>query len=315
MVPPVPGAGQVRSGPAALGSRRGRLAIPEASYTFPRMRVVRTIAECRAERGKLSRKKVALVPTMGALHAGHVSLMEAARRHASAVVVSIFVNPTQFGPKEDYQKYPRPVEADLEKCERAGVDLVFTPPAEEMYRPGSADVVVDLPALTTVLEGKHRPGHFKGVCQVVAKLFNVVRPGVAFFGQKDYQQFRVLSAMVEALDWPIDVRGAPTVRDPDGLAMSSRNQYLSPEERQRALSISRALNVGTAEFTAGVRQTNRLIASMQRPLLEQHLSIDYIAAVDAYTLKPVEVIAAPTVLAIAARVGATRLIDNVVVNL
>ena len=279
------------------------------------MQVVRTVGECRAERGKLSRKKVALVPTMGALHEGHVALMDAARRHASAVVVSIFVNPTQFGPREDYQKYPRPVEADLEKCAKAGVDLVFNPPAEEMYRPGAADIVVDLPALTTVLEGKHRPGHFKGVCQVVAKLFNIVRPAVAFFGQKDYQQFRVLSAMVEALDWPIDVRGVPTVRDPDGLAMSSRNQYLSPGERERALSISRALKIGEGEFGAGVRQTNRLIASMQRPLLEQHLSIDYIATVDAYSLKPVELIAAPTVLAIAARVGATRLIDNVVVNL
>lgn len=278
------------------------------------MHVVRTIAECRAEREKLSAGKVALVPTMGALHEGHVTLMEAARKHAATVAVSIFVNPTQFGPREDYQKYPRPIEADLATCAKAGVDLVFNPPADEMYQPGAPEVVVDLPALTTVLEGKHRPGHFKGVCQVVAKLFNVVRPDVAYFGQKDYQQFRVLSAMVEALDWPIDVRGGPTVRDPDGLALSSRNQHLSPGERERALSISRALSAAEAEFRAGVRQTNRLIASMQRLLLEQHLSIDYIAAVDPSSLKPVEVIAAPTVLAIAARVGATRLIDNVVVN-
>jgi pantoate--beta-alanine ligase len=279
------------------------------------MQVVRTIAECRAERAKMSRKKVAFVPTMGALHAGHVALLETARKNASAVVVSIFVNPTQFGPKEDYQKYPRPIEEDLAKCEAAGVDLVFSPGAEEMYRPDVPDVVVDVPALTTVLEGKHRPGHFKGVCQVVAKLFNIVRPSVAYFGQKDYQQLRVLSAMVDALDMPIDVRGVPTVRDPDGLALSSRNQYLSPQERERALSISRALGIGEGEFKSGVRQTNRLIATMQHVLLEQHLSIDYIAAVDAYTLKPVEVIGGPTVLAIAARVGATRLIDNVIVNL
>jgi len=276
------------------------------------MQVVRTIEECRAARRRL--KRVALVPTMGALHEGHVALLEAAGRDEAAVVASIFVNPTQFGPKEDYQKYPRPLDEDLAKCAAAGVQLVFTPPPEEMYRPGVADVVVDLPALTSVLEGKHRPGHFRGVCQVVAKLFNIIRPNVAYFGQKDYQQLRVLSAMVEALDWPIKVRGARTVRDPDGLAMSSRNQYLSPSERERALSISRALKLGRREFKAGVRQTNRLIASMQRPLLEQHLSIDYIAAVDADTLKPVEVITAPTVLAIAARVGATRLIDNVIVN-
>ena len=279
------------------------------------MQVVKSIADCRAERAKLARRKVGLVPTMGALHAGHLSLIEAAKKHSSAVVVSIFVNPTQFGPKEDYQKYPRPLDEDLAKCEAAGADVVFNPSAEEMYRPGVPDVVVDVPSLTTLLEGKHRPGHFKGVCQVVAKLFNIVRPSLAFFGQKDYQQFRVLSAMVDALDLPIDIRGVPTVRDPDGLAMSSRNQYLSPTERDRALSISRALGIAEGEFKTGVRQTNRLIATMQHVLLEQHLSIDYIAAVDAYTLKPVEVITAPTVFAIAARVGATRLIDNVIVNL
>jgi pantoate--beta-alanine ligase len=279
------------------------------------MQVVRTIAECRAQRAQMSRKKVAFVPTMGALHAGHVALLETARKNAGAVVASIFVNPTQFGPREDYPKDPRPIEEDLAKCEAAGVDLVFNPSAEEMYRPDVPDVVVDVPALTTVLEGKHRPGHFKGVCQVVAKLFNIVRPGIAYFGQKDYQQLRVLSAMVDALDMPVDVRGVPTVRDPDGLAMSSRNQYLSPQERERALSISRALGIGEGEFKSGVRQTNRLIATMQHVLLEQHLSIDYVAAVDAYTLKPVEVISGPTVLAIAARVGTTRLIDNVIVNL
>ena len=278
------------------------------------MQVVRTIEECREARRGLTRRRVALVPTMGALHDGHVSLIEAAGKDDAAVVVSIFVNPTQFGPKEDYQRYPRPLDEDLAKCAGAGAELVFAPSAEEMYRPGLPDLVVDLPALTNVLEGKHRPGHFRGVCQVVAKLFNIVQPNVAYFGRKDYQQLRVLSAMVEALDWPIRVRGAKTVRDPDGLAMSSRNQYLSPAERERALSISRALKLARREFNAGVRQTNRLTASMQRLLLEQHLSIDYIAAVDPETLKPVEVIAGPTVLAIAARVGATRLIDNMLVK-
>src|SRR5207253_4489230 len=139
-----------------------------------------------------------------------------------------FVNPTQFGPKEDYTKYPRPIEEDLEKCEKAGVDFVFQPAADEIYPPGLPDIVVDLPGLSSVLEGKHRPGHFKGVCQVVAKLFNIVAPDVAVFGQKDFQQLRILTAMVEALDWPIRVVPGPTLRDPDGLAMSSRNQYLSP---------------------------------------------------------------------------------------
>ena len=168
--------------------------------------------------------------------------------------------------------------------------------------------------MTSVLEGKHRPGHFKGVCQVVAKLFNILQPTVACFGQKDFQQLRVIEAMVEALDMPIDIIACPTLRDPDGLAMSSRNAYLSPEDRQKALSISRALMMGYKEFKDGVRQTNRLITTMQKVMLEQHLSIDYVAAVDPETLKPVEKIERPTLLAIAARVGVTRLIDNTVVT-
>ena len=183
-----------------------------------------------------------------------------------------------------------------------------------MYRPYDADVVVDLPQLSSVLEGKHRPGHFKGVCQVVAKLFNIVRPQVAVFGQKDFQQLRILTAMVESLDWPIEVVAGPTVREPDGLAMSSRNQYLSPEEREKGLAISRALRLAQAEFDKGIRQTNRLLTTMQKVMLEKHLSIDYVAAVDPITLKNVEVVASPTVLAVAARVGKTRLIDNITVT-
>jgi pantoate--beta-alanine ligase len=199
-------------------------------------------------------------------------------------------------------------------CEKAGVELVFNPPPEEMYPTGEPEVVVDLPPLTTVLEGKHRPGHFRGVCQVVAKLFNVVEPEVACFGQKDFQQLRVLTAMVETLNWPIEVVGCPTLRDPDGLAMSSRNQYLSLEERNKALSISRALFTGEKEFHSGVRQTNRLVATMQNILLAQHLNIDYVATVDPATLKNIEVVKDRAVLAIAARVGATRLIDNVIIG-
>ena len=276
------------------------------------MIVARTIRECREARKKLGR--LAFVPTMGALHEGHLSLMRIAKQHAPHLAASIFVNPTQFGPKEDFNRYPRPIESDLAKCEAAGVELVFNPPPEEMYRPDVPDIVVDLPALTTVLEGKHRPGHFKGVCQVVAKLFNIVQPDVACFGQKDFQQLRVISAMVEALDWPIEIIGCPTLRDPDGLAMSSRNQYLSPEERQRALAISRALMLAAGDVREGVKQTSRLVTSIQHVLLEQHLNIDYIAAVDPKTLKPVELVEGPTAILVAARVGATRLIDNMVVG-
>jgi len=276
------------------------------------MEIVKTIADARRIRARYGR--LALVPTMGALHAGHMSLIAHAKNNAPAVAVSIFVNPTQFGPKEDYTKYPRPIEEDLDKCEQAGVDFIFSPTAQEIYPPGGPDVVVDLPTMTSVLEGKHRPGHFKGVCQVVAKLFNIIQPTVACFGQKDFQQLRVIEAMVEALDMPIDIIACPTLRDPDGLAMSSRNAYLSPEDRQKALSISRALMMGFKEFKDGVRQTNRLITTMQKVMLEQHLSIDYVAAVDPETLKPVEKIEAPTLLAIAARVGVTRLIDNTVVT-
>jgi pantoate--beta-alanine ligase len=279
---------------------------------MPAMRILRTIAEVRSERAKLD--KLALVPTMGALHAGHVSLMQIARKHAGSVAVSIFVNPTQFGPREDFGKYPRPIEADLKKCEEAGVELVFNPTVEEMYRAGSADVGIDLPSLTGVLEGAKRPGHFKGVCQVVAKLFNIFTPNVACFGQKDYQQLRIIAAMVESLDWPIQIVPCPTLREPDGLAMSSRNVYLSTEERQRALAICKALRLAKEQVKAGFRPTNRLITTMQNTLLEHHLLIDYVAAVDPLSFKNVAEVAGPTLLAIAARVGATRLIDNTIVR-
>jgi pantoate--beta-alanine ligase len=251
---------------------------------------------------------------MGALHEGHLLCMQVAGEHAPTIAASIFVNPTQFGPREDFNKYPRPVEEDLEKCRKAGVELVFVPTAEEMYPEGSPDISIDLPSLTTILEGKHRPGHFKGVCQVVAKLFHIVQPNVAIFGQKDFQQYRVLTAMVEALNWPIEIVRCPTLREPDGLAMSSRNAYLSPEDRVRALSLYRALTTAEAEYNAGHKQTNRLMTTMQKILLEQHLNVDYVAAVDPQTLKNVDVADRPTVLAVAARVGNTRLIDNLIVG-
>src|SRR6185436_14618362 len=189
-----------------------------------------------------------------------------------------------------------------------------------MYRPGEVDVVVDLPTLSSTLEGKHRPGHFKGVCQVVSKLFNILTPDMALFGRKDFQQLRVLSAMAAALDWPIEIVGCPTIREPDGLAMSSRNQYLSPDERTRALSIYKGLMQAKQQVAEGIRQTNRLLATMQHTVMDVGnlgripVSIDYVAAVDPQTLKPVETITGPTILAIAARVGTTRLIDNLLVE-
>lgn len=282
------------------------------------MVVCNSIAQCRSERENLGR--LAFVPTMGALHEGHVSLMKLAQTRAPRVAVSIFVNPTQFGPNEDFTKYPRPLERDLEMCRCAGVDMVFTPPPAEMYPPGIPDISIDLPHLTTVLEGRHRPGHFKGVCQVVAKLFNIVQPQVACFGMKDFQQLCVLEAMVKALDFPIEIVPCPTIRESDGLAMSSRNRYLSADERERALSISRALFAARDEVAKGVRQTNRLVALMQQTILAPGklghvpVSIDYVAATDPQTLRPKEMVDAPVLLAIAARVGNTRLIDNVVVG-
>jgi pantoate--beta-alanine ligase len=281
------------------------------------MIVTQSISEMRTEREKLGR--MALVPTMGALHAGHLSLIELAKKHAPKVAVSIFVNPTQFGPREDFNKYPRPIEADLAKCRESGVDLVFHPPVEQIYPlENSAEVHLDIPSLSSVLEGRIRPNHFKGVCQVVAKLFNILRPDAACFGQKDYQQYLVIRAMVEALNWPIEIVPAPTLREPDGLAMSSRNQYLSAPERERGLSISRALFAARDEFAKGIRQTNRLLATAQNILLDPGsqgrvpLLIDYVAAVDAQTLKDVQVVSGATLIAVAARVGKTRLIDNVV---
>ena len=276
------------------------------------MKVVETIAELRAERAKIG--KLALVPTMGALHAGHLSLVEVARTRAAHTAVSIFVNPTQFGAREDFGKYPRPVADDLAKCEAAGVELVFHPTEQEMYSAGSIETIVDFPSLTNVLEGKHRPGHFRGVCQVVAKLFNIFEPDFACFGQKDFQQLRVLRAMVEMLNWDIGIIACPTIRDADGMAMSSRNQYLSASERERAVAISKALFAAVEKVKGGVKQASRLSTSVQHQLLAKHLQIDYIASVDPVTLKPVEIMTGPTVLAVAARVGATRLIDNVIVE-
>ncbi|MFI5377697.1 MAG: pantoate--beta-alanine ligase [Tepidisphaerales bacterium] len=276
------------------------------------MDLLHHISDVRALRSSLG--NLALVPTMGALHAGHVSLCQRARTVAPHVAATIFVNPTQFGPREDFTKYPRTLEADLEKCREAGVDFVFVPKVEEMYPAGSPEIAIEMPGLSDTLEGQKRPGHFKGVCQVVLKLFNIFTPSHACFGQKDYQQLRIITAMVEALNLPVEIVPCPTVREPDGLAMSSRNRYLSATERQQALAISKALRAAEQGFQQGFRQTNRLTTMMLHALLESHLLVDYVAAVEPITFKPMQEVTGPTLLAVAARVGATRLIDNVVLG-
>lgn len=282
------------------------------------MVVARTIAECRETRQPLGR--VAFVPTMGALHEGHLSLIKSSWKYAQRVVVSIFVNPTQFGPGEDFQKYPRPTDQDLEICRGAGVDMAFVPALAEMYPPHLPPMTIELPGLGDILEGRHRQGHFSGVCQVVAKLFDIVQPQVAIFGQKDFQQLRVIGAMTNILAMPVQVVGLATVRDPDGLACSSRNRFLSPQERERALYIRRGLERGRSEVQSGTRQTNKITAAMRasmldlgppgNPLGRVHFAIDYAVAADPTTLKNVDNVSGPLLLAIAARVGNTRLIDN-----
>ena len=282
------------------------------------MIVTRSIEQCRIEREKL--RRVAFVPTMGALHEGHLSLVKIARDHAPHVIVSIFVNPTQFGPNEDFAQYPRPVEQDMEMCRQAGVDMVFNPEPSELYPANAPELRIDLPQLTQTLEGQHRPTHFRGVCQVVAKLFNIVQPQMACFGRKDFQQLAVISAMAKALDFPIEIIGCPIVRDPDGLAMSSRNRFLAPDQRSRALSISRGLNAAKADFAQGLTQSVQLIARVQTAILDPGnlahvpVTIDYVAAVDASTLQPVTTVTGRTAILVAARVGSTRLIDNVVLG-
>lgn len=251
---------------------------------------------------------------MGALHAGHLSLVEAARRDGSFVVVSIFVNPTQFGPGEDYERYPRDTAGDLQQCEAAGVALVFMPAVADMYRPEAA-TTVHVARLTETLCGPCRPGHFDGVATVVAKLFNIVQPDVAYFGQKDAQQLAVIRRMVRDLDWPIEIVGCPTVREPDGVAMSSRNAYLSPDERRRALVLIRALRDARGRIAGGERRARVVVEHMRRIVEESRPEhVDYVALVDPDDLQPVEQIERPVLAALAVRIGRTRLIDNVLID-
>lgn len=259
-------------------------------------------------------RSIGFVPTMGALHEGHRSLIRAARGGCDHVVVSIFVNPTQFGPNEDFSRYPRPLEADLAACESEGVDTVFMPPVSEMY-PAGAVTTVRVAKLTEGLCGAYRPGHFEGVTTVVAKLFNVVWPDVAYFGQKDYQQATVIRQMVRDLLIPIRIEVCPTVREAEGLALSSRNAYLKPQERRQAPVLFATLTWARERVLAGERNGAELVRQMwERIEAAGPCNIEYIEIVDADDLSPRPVITGRCVIALAVRIGQTRLIDNVVVD-
>jgi len=255
-------------------------------------------------------KTIGLVPTMGALHDGHLSLVENSQQECDVTVTTIFVNPTQFGPQEDLDKYPRTLARDLELLAGPPASHVFVPSQEEIYPPGFS-TFVDPPAVALPLEGAARPGHFRGVATVVLKLFNLVQPDVAYFGQKDYQQCLVVRRMVEDLGLPISIRMCPIVRDPDGLAMSSRNRYLSPAERGQALAISRALAGARRLFESGQRNAALLRDAIRGDLEQAGLArIDYVEVADPATLAPVDLIEEAAIALIAAHVGKTRLIDN-----
>jgi pantoate--beta-alanine ligase len=260
------------------------------------------------------RRTVGLVPTMGALHAGHLSLVHAAAGRCDSVAVTIFVNPTQFGPSEDFQQYPRPLETDLAACESAGVDLVFAPTVETMY-PRDSLTEVTVGRITEILCGPGRPGHFTGVATVCAKLFNILPADVAFFGEKDYQQLAVIRRMVRDLNMPIEIVGCPTVREPDGMALSSRNQYLSPDERKQATSLSRALFKAVGRIAAGERQVNAVADEIRSEILATGpAEIEYVDIVDAVTLELLTAVDRPARICLAVRIGSCRLIDNVAVD-
>jgi pantoate--beta-alanine ligase len=259
-------------------------------------------------------KKIGLVPTMGALHIGHISLIEAAVKDCDFVVVSIFVNPTQFAPGEDFEKYPRPLEADLDVCKKAGVDVVFAPTPEQMY-PAENLTWVNVEKLTEPLCGRSRPVHFRGVTTVCAKLFNIVTPDVAYFGQKDAQQAIVIKRMVADLNMPLEIVICPTVRESSGLAVSSRNQYLTEQQKKDATNIYKSLQKCHDMINAGFTETSKIINEM-RSILQKvpSMEIEYISIVDAETLEDIDKIAGKVLAAIAVKIGTARLIDNILID-
>lgn len=276
------------------------------------MRVVQTVQAMRHERA-LWTGSVGLVPTMGYLHEGHLALVRRARAEQATVVVSIFVNPTQFGPHEDLRTYPRDIKRDLRMLEACGVDAVFLPTATEMYPQGFSTYVVPGGSLTEVCEGAHRPGHFRGVATVVLKLFQICQPQQAYFGQKDAQQVAVITRMVQDFNLPIDLTVAPTIRQADGLAMSSRNSYLSETERKQASTIYQALRAGQQACMKELGTTNvqQVVQAMQATLAQEPaLHVDYTDVRDPETFLPLAIVQAPALLLIAAHLGTTRLIDN-----
>lgn len=258
--------------------------------------------------------KLGFVPTMGALHEGHLSLVRAAKEKCDAVAVSIFVNPTQFGLNEDFSKYPRTFDHDRELLDQEGVDLLFAPSTDEMY-PAGASTYVTVEGLSDKLDGKSRPGHFRGVTTVVSKLFNIIEPDVAFFGQKDAAQVAVIRRMVRDLNLPVEIVACPIVREPDGLAMSSRNRYLDPEQRKEALALSQSLEIVSELFKQGERRAWALIKA-GKSFFDMHprVRIDYFEIVDPDSLDPIATLDQPALVAVAAFVGATRLIDNLILQ-
>lgn len=279
------------------------------------MKVIKTIDELRkiVKEWKRSGLSVGLVPTMGYLHEGHKSLIVRAVSENDRVVVSDFVNPTQFAPNEDFESYPRDIEADSKLCDEAGADVIFNPEADEMYV--NPLTFVDMRDITKVLCGKTRPIHFSGVCTVVSKLFNIVTPDRAYFGQKDAQQLCVIRKMVQDLNFDIEIVGCPIVREADGLAKSSRNTYLNTEERTAALCLSRSLNMAKAMIENGETDCNKIVEMAKAEINKEVLAkIDYVEIVDLNTLKPIENVKKPMLMAMAVYIGKTRLIDNFIME-
>jgi len=280
------------------------------------MEIAKTIESVRSlvKAARREGKKIGFVPTMGALHIGHISLIETANNDCDFVVVSIFVNPTQFGPGEDFKKYPRPLKADLEICRKAEVDVVFAPTPEQMY-PDENLTWVNVEKLTEPLCGRFRPGHFRGVTTVCAKLFNIVAPDIAFFGQKDAQQAIVIRRMVIDLNMPLEIVICPTIREPNGLAVSSRNQYLTEQQKKDATNIYKSLQRCRHVIDAGIKDTKEIITEMCTILKQvPSIEIEYISIVDAETLQAIDRIVGKVLAAVAVRIGPARLIDNILVD-
>jgi pantoate--beta-alanine ligase len=280
------------------------------------MKVIRKISEMQkiSDRLKQEGKRIGLVPTMGYLHAGHLSLVRKVKSLSDVVVVSIFVNPTQFGPGEDFKRYPRDEEGDKAKLEGEAVDILFIPESIEVY-PSGYQTYVEVTEVSKGLCGDFRPGHFRGVATVVAKLFNIVKPDVAIFGEKDYQQLLVIKRMVEDLNLDIRIIPGVLIREEDGIAMSSRNSYLSPEERKRALVLYRSLLKGRDLFQSGERKVSALIRAVKESVASADgVSLQYVEVRDAETLEKIETVSRPAVIALAAIVGSVRLIDNIIIG-